>query len=64
MQHHGHAAADKMENAAEAFWRPGMYREIQEKSENCPSCRAAGKKLKTQIPRTEVNRLEHLTEPN
>ena len=41
-----------------------MYRKIQEKSENCPSCRAAGKNLRTQLPTTEINRLEILTEPN
>ena len=50
--------------AAEAFWWPGMYREIEEKSENCPSCRAAGKNLKSQIPSTEINRLDFLTKPN
>ena len=48
MLHHGHAAVDKMSQAAEAFWWPGMYREIQEKSENCPSCRTADKNPKTQ----------------
>ena len=64
MMHHGHAAIDKMGKAAEAFRWPGMYREIQEKSENCPSCRAAGKNLRTQLSITEVNRLEILTEPN
>ena len=53
--HHGHAAADKIaDKAAEALWWPGMYREIQEKFENCPSCRAAGKNLKTQIQSTEI----------
>ena len=61
-QHHGHAAADKMDKTAEAFWWPGMYREIQEKSKHCPSCSAAGKNLKTQIPSTEVILLELLTE--
>ena len=44
--------------------RPGMQREIREKVENCPSCRAAGKNLKTQIPHTEINRLKILNEPN
>ena len=61
MLHHGHAAIDKMGKAAEAFWWPGMYREIQEKSENCPSCRAAGKNLRTHLPTTEIYRLEILT---
>ena len=64
MLHHGHAAADKMDKTADAIWWPGMYRELREKSESCPSYRAAGKNLKTQIPSTEVNRLELLTEPN
>ena len=36
MLHHGHVAADEMEKAAEALWSPGMYREIQEKSETAP----------------------------
>ena len=62
--HHEHAAVDKMSKAAEAFWWPGMYREIHEKSENCPSCRTAGQNLKTQLPATEINRLEFLTETN
>ena len=64
MLHHGHAAADKMDEAAEAFWWPRMYREIQEKTENYPSCRAAGKNPKTQKPSTEINRLELSTELN
>ena len=34
------------------------------KSENCPDCRAAGKNIKTQLPHTEINRLEILAEPN
>ena len=64
MLNDGHAGAEKIDKAAEAFWSPRKYREIQEKSESCPSCRAVGKNLETQIPRTEVNRLELLTEPN
>ena len=64
MLHHRHAAIDKMSKAAEAFWWPGLYRAIQEKSENCPSGRAAGKNRRTQLPTTEINRLEILTEPN
>ena len=31
------------------------------KSETCPSCRAAGKNITTQIPSTEKNNLEILT---
>ena len=41
-----------------------MHREIQEKTEICPSCRAACKNNITQIPLTEKNKLEILTEPN
>ena len=55
MLHHGHAAADKMDKAAEAFWWPGMYRDRQEKSESCGCCRASAKNLKTQIPSVEKN---------
>ena len=41
-----------------------MHREIREESEDCPSCRASGKKLKTQLPSTERNKLDILFEPN
>ena len=63
MLHHGHTSARKMEQLAGAFWWPGMNREIQEKAESCPSCRAAGKNIITQIPSTEKNQ-KILTEPN
>ena len=52
-----------MGKGAEAFWWPGLHREIRDKAENCPSCRAAGKNLKTQLPQSKINRLEILTEP-
>ena len=64
MLHHGHTSAGKMEKLAEAFWWPGMNRKIHEKVESCPSCRAAGKNLITQIPSTEKNNLDIVTEPN
>ena len=64
MLQHGHAAVDKMSKAAEAFLWPGKYREIQEKSAICRSCRTAGKNLETQLPGTEINRLEIVTESN
>ena len=64
MLHQGQTSAEKMEQIAGAFWWPGMNREIQEKAESCPSCRAAGKNIITQIPSTENNSLEILTEPN
>ena len=63
MLHSGHVSINKMDKSAEAFWWPGLNRDIREKAENCPSCRVAGKNLKTQIPLTEINRLELLTEP-
>ena len=53
-----------MEQLTGAFWWPGMNRKVQEKAELCPSCRAAGKNIITQIPSTEKNNLEILTEPN
>ena len=53
MLHYGHISAVKMNQLAEAFWLPGMHREIQEKAESCLSCRAAGKNITTQIPSTE-----------
>ena len=53
MLHHGHTSAAKMEHLSIAFWWPGIHREIQEKAESCPSCRAAGKNIGTQIPSTE-----------
>ena len=43
--HQGHTSAAKMDQLAEAFWWPGMHREVQEEVETCPSCRAAGKKF-------------------
>ena len=64
MLHQGHILTAKMDQLAEAFWWPGIHREIQEKAETCPSCRAAGKNIITQIPSTEKNKLEILTEPN
>ena len=64
MLHQGHTSTAKMDQSAEAFWWPGMHREIQEKAETCPSCRAAGKNIITPIPSTEKNNLEILTEPN
>ena len=63
MLHHGHVSINKMDKSAEAFWWPGLHREIRDKTENCPSCRAAGKNLKTQLPQSEINRLEIFTEP-
>ena len=64
MLHQGHTSAAKMDQLAEAFWWPGMHREIQEKAESCPCCRSAGKNIITQIPSTEKNNLEILIEPN
>ena len=64
MLHHGHTSAVKLEQLSEAFRWPGMHREIHEKAESCPSCRAAGKNVITQIPSTEKNNLEILTEPD
>ena len=59
-----HPSAAKTDKSAEAFWWPDMYREIREKTENCPSYRASSKNLKPQLPSTEKNRLEILSEPN
>ena len=64
MLHHGHTSTAKMEQLSEAFLWPGIHREFHEKAKSCPSCRAAGKNVITQIPSTEKNNLEILTEPN
>ena len=64
MLHQGHPSATKMDQVAAAFWWPGIYQEIREKAENCPSCRASGKNLVTQLPSTEKNNLKILSEPN
>ena len=64
MLHQGRPSATKMDQSAAAFWWPGLYRDIREKAENCPSCRASGKNLTTQLPSTEKNNLEILSEPN
>ena len=62
--HQGHVSINKMDQSAEAFWWPGIHGEIREKAENCTSCRAAGKNLRTQLPHTEINTLEILDVPN
>ena len=64
MLHQGHPSTTKMDQSAEAFRWPGLHREIREKSENCTSCRASGKNLKTQLPATERDKLDILFEPN
>ena len=64
MLHQGHPSATKMDQSAAAFWCPGLNREIREKAKNCPSCRALAKNLTTQLPSTEKNNLEILSEPN
>ena len=53
MLHQGHPSAAKMDQSAAAFWWPGIHQEIREKAENCPSCRASGRNLVTQLPSTE-----------
>ena len=47
MLHRGHVVITKIYQAVESFWWPGMQREHRKESENCPSCRAAGKNLET-----------------
>ena len=64
MLHQGQTSAAKMDQLPEAFWWPGMHRQIQEKAETCPSCRSAGKNIIKQIPSMEKNNLEALTAPN
>ena len=64
MLHQGHPSATKMDQLAAAFWWLGIHQEIQEKAENCPSCRASGKNLVTQLASTEKNKLKFLSEPN
>ena len=56
MLHNGHVSINKMDKSAEAFWWPGIHREIRDKAELCPSSRTAGKNLKTQ--RLPFNELE------
>ena len=55
MLHQGHTSAAKLDQLAEAFWWPGVHREIQEKAETCPSGRTAGMNIKTQSPSLEKN---------
>ena len=64
MLHQGHTSATKMDQLAAAFCWLGIYQEIREKAENCPNCRASGKNLTTQLPSSEKNKLEILSEPN
>ena len=63
MLHQGHPSTTKKDQSAKAFWWPGLYREIREKAENCPRCRASGENLKTQLPSTE-KKLEIFYERN
>ena len=53
MLHQGDVSINKMDQSAEAFWWPGLQREIRDKAEKCNSSRAAGKNLKTQLPQTK-----------
>ena len=55
MLHQGHPSATEMDQLVASFWWPGIYQEIREKAENCPSCRASGKNFVTQLPSTENN---------
>ena len=64
MLHQGLTPTAKMDQLGEIFWWSGIHRETQEKAKTCPSCRAAGKNNKTQIPSTEKKRQEILTKPN
>ena len=50
MLHQGHPSADMMDQSSTAFWWPGLHREIREKT--------------TQLPSTEKNNPEILSEPN
>ena len=63
MLHQGHVSINKMDQSAEAFWWPGLHREIRKKAENCPSCRSAVKNLEIQLLQTKIERLDTLTEP-
>ena len=65
MLHQEHPSATKMDQSAAAFWWPGLYREIREKAENCPSCSSSGKNLTTQLPSTEKKQSRNFirTEP-
>ena len=62
--HQEHVSTNKVDQSAGTIWWPGLHRHIREKAKICLSCRAAGKNLKTQLPHTEMNRLENLTDPN
>ena len=64
MLHQGQPSAAKIDQSSAASWWPSLYQEIKEKAENCRSCRVSGKNLTTQLPPTEKNNLEILSEPN
>ena len=51
--HQEHVSITTMEDGAEAFWWPGIYRDIREKVKRCNPCRLSGKSFKTQLPKTE-----------
>ena len=56
MLHQRHVSTNKMDQSAETFWGPNLHREIREKAENCSSCRAAGKNIKTRLSQTEIKK--------
>ena len=51
--HKGHATINKMTAAAKPFWWPQLVRDIQQKCDECVSCKMAGKDIKPQLPMTE-----------
>ena len=62
--HKGHPASTKMQLSAKGLWWPRLTEQIEKKCSECVPCRASGKNIKPDIPKTEINTLPKLSEPN
>ena len=62
--HKGHPAINKMSAAAKPFWWPKLTKEIQNKCDESIRCKMAGKSIKPQITRLEINYIPPADKPN
>ena len=65
--HKGHAAINNITAAAKSFWWPQVTRDIQQKCDECNTCKMAGKTIKPHLPMTEsiyLPQVEKLNQEN
>ena len=62
--HKGRPAINKMSNSLSAFLWPRVVKAIQQKFENCNPCRMSDENIKPNLPKTEINHLPPLSNPN